>query len=158
MFINGVSVVVARVGGIPYGMSIAWATQVEAERLIVSLPRDSASTEKVRAAGCFTVNILAASQRALALRFGSAGEAGDDLAGSKFTGSKFAGSRFEGVDYAVKGEAVVLTGCHRAIFCDLESAQEIGKQLVVVGLLRRSDLASGSDPPLIYKKSDYFSE
>lgn len=156
MFINGVSVVVARVEGVPYGMSIAWATQVEAEHLIVSLPRDSASTEKVRAAGCFTVNILAASQRALALRFGSAGD--HDPTGSKFMGSKSVGSKFEGVDYAVEGEAVVLAGCHRAIFCGLESTQEVGKQLVVVGLIRRSDLASGGGPPLIYKKSDYFGE
>lgn len=146
MFINGVSVVVARVEGVPYGMSIAWATQVEAERLIVSLPRYSVPTEKVRAVGCFTVNILAASQQALALRFGSSVE------------SALAESRFEGVDYTVEGKAVVLAGCHRAIFCDLESAQEVGKQLVVVGLIRRSDLSSGSAPPLIYKKSDYFSE
>lgn len=33
MFVNGVSVVTMLVEGVPYGMSVAWATQIEAEPL-----------------------------------------------------------------------------------------------------------------------------
>lgn len=142
MFINGVSVVASLVGGVPYGMSIAWATQVEEEHLIVSLPRYSSATEKLLTAGCFTVNVLAASQQELAVRFGSAKESG---------------RKFEGVDYAIKGEAVVIADCPKAIFCELESTKEIKKQLVVVGLVKYLVLSS-STSPLVYKKSDYFSE
>lgn len=143
MFVNGVSVVAALVGGVPYGMSIAWATQVEEEHLIVSLPRYSFATERLLTAGCFAVNILADSQKELAVKFGSA---------------KDSGCTFEGVDYAIKGEAVVIAGCHKAIFCGLESTREIKKQLVVVGLIKNLTLSSSSASPLIYKKSDYFSD
>jgi flavin reductase (DIM6/NTAB) family NADH-FMN oxidoreductase RutF len=141
MFINGVSVVTTLVGGVPYGMSIAWATQVEAEHLVISLPRNSVPTERVLTAGCFTVNILAASQKDLAVRFGS---------------SERLENKFDGVDYAVRGDAVVIADCCRALFCELKSAQELGDQLVVVGLVRREELGSGGTYPLIYEKRDYF--
>jgi flavin reductase (DIM6/NTAB) family NADH-FMN oxidoreductase RutF len=143
VFINGVSVVAALVGGVPYGMSIAWATQVEEKHLIVSLPRHSFATERLLTVGCFTVNILADSQRELAVKFGSVKEPG---------------YKFEGVDYAIEGEAVVIADCHKAIFCELESTKEIKKQLVVVGLVKNLTLSSSSASPLIYKKSDYFSD
>lgn len=143
MFVNGVSVVASLVGGVPYGMSIAWATQVEEEHLIVSLPRYSFATERLLTAGCFTVNILADSQRELAVKFGSAKETGN---------------KFEGVDYAIEGEAVVIADCQKAIFCELESTMEIKKQLVVVGLIKHLASSSSSASPLIYKKSDYFSD
>jgi len=122
-------------------MSIAWATQVEAEHLVISLPRDRVATERVLTAGCFTVNILAASQKDLAVRFGS---------------SARLENKFDGVDYAVRGDAVVIADCYRALFCELKSSQELINQLVVVGLVRRDELGSGGAYPLIYKKSDYF--
>ncbi len=143
MFINGVSVVAALVGGVPYGMSIAWATQIEEEHLIASLPRYSFATEKLLTAGCFTVNILADSQKELAVKFGSA---------------KDFGCKFEGADYAIKGEAVVIADCHKAIFCELESTKEIKKQFVIVGLVKSLASSSSSTSLLIYKKSDYFSD
>ena len=143
MFVGGVSVVTSLVAGVPYGMSIAWATQVEEEHLIVSLPRYSFSTERLLTAGCFTVNILADSQKELAVKFGSAKEPGN---------------KFEGVDYAIEGEAVVIANCQKAIFCELESTREIRKQLVVVGLVKHLASSSNGTSPLVYKKSDYFGD
>lgn len=93
--------------------------------------------------GCFTVNIPMASQKDLAVRFGSAEEPAH---------------KFEGVDYAVKGRAVVIADCCRALFCELESSREIERQLVVVGLVKDPYLVSGNASPLIYEKSDYFTE
>ena len=70
LFLNGVSVVLSGDAETFRGASIAWATKVERDHAMVSLPGHAAVTECIRNAAEFTINVLAAEQSHIARQYG----------------------------------------------------------------------------------------
>ena len=129
-----VSVVTAIADGLPHGTTVsAFASlSMEPPMVLVSLACASELLAMIRESGTFGLNVLSSSQSALALKFATKGGVG-----------KFAGVRWD-VEVGVPR----LPGAGGFLACDVAQFVEGGDHVVVLGLVRAADTASG--PPLTY--------
>ena len=136
-FVSGVTIVTGRHGEEePFGLTASSFISVSLEPLLVlvSVGVESVTLPRLLAAGAFGVNILAASQRDLAMRF-----AGADR-----------GGRFEGVDWTagpITGSPV-LGGALAWLECRLWRSVEAGDHQLLLGEVLGADPAQGE--PLVY--------
>jgi 3-hydroxy-9,10-secoandrosta-1,3,5(10)-triene-9,17-dione monooxygenase reductase component len=141
-FPTGVAVVTATDGGKPVGMAVSSFTSVSLDPYLVGfLPsRTSTSFPRIRTAGSFCVNVLAADQAELSRRFASSG-------GDKFTGVAWRPNRFG---------APRLDRAAAWIDCTLESATDAGDHYFVLGRVLELDAAPGVSP-LVFVHGGYAS-
>lgn len=135
---TGVCVITAAVTpDAPAGMTIGSFTSVSLDPpLVAFLPRASSNTwARIRPAGHFCVNILAADQEAVCRAFASG------------TADKFAGLAWRP---AASG-APILERAVAWIDCDLEKVHEAGDHHIVVGRVRDLDVQRPSLPLLFFR-------
>jgi flavin reductase (DIM6/NTAB) family NADH-FMN oxidoreductase RutF/DNA-binding IclR family transcriptional regulator len=139
-FPTGVVVVTAVVDGEPVGMTIGSFTSVSLEPpLVAFLPAKSSSTfERIRTAGSFCVNVLAADQEAECLAFAAR------------DGTRFAGLDWEPADSG----APVLSGAMAWIDCSFEEIREAGDHYIVIGAVRGLAAARAA-LPLVFFQGGY---
>jgi len=140
-FPTGVTVVTA-VGeeGRPVGLTVSSFTSVSLDPplVLVCLDRASASHDQVIARRTFVVNVLAADQGALAVRF-----AADP-----------SGGRFDGVDWRPgPGGAPILSGVAAWLACALEDVHDGGDHSILVA--RVDDAASRPGESLSFYLGSY---
>ena len=144
MFATGVTIVTARdADGVLVGLTANSFNSVSLEPPLVlwSLSRQAGSMPAFARGSHYAINILAADQHALAVRF--AGKSAD---------------RFEGVAFHVNAAGAPLLDGAAAVFeCFNRSQYEEGDHVIFVGEVERCSHREGA-VPLIYHGGRYFSE
>ncbi|MFD7032449.1 flavin reductase family protein [Streptomyces sp. NPDC059917] len=140
-FATGVAVITACEGdGRPVGMAVQSFSSVSLDPPLVCFcpARTSSSWPRIRAAGRFAVNILAADQRELCRRFAVTG-----------------GDKFAGVPWRPGGNgAPLLDGVLATVECVLEGVLDGGDHAIVLG--RVTALAAHREvAPLLYFRRAY---
>ena len=138
---TGVAVVAARkADGQPCGLTANAFTSLSLDPplVLVCIERSADSHDCIRDAGAFSVNVLAAGDRALAHRFASSGGT----------------SKFEGLvlGTAVTG-APILSDAMAWVDCRLEHLHDGGDHSIFVGLVLEGATSGGN--PLVFYRGDY---
>jgi flavin reductase (DIM6/NTAB) family NADH-FMN oxidoreductase RutF len=144
MFATGVTVVTARgADGSPVGLTANSFNSVSLSPPLVlwSLSRRAGTMPAFRAGSHYTINILAADQRALAERF--AGRAQDRFSGVAF--------------HDGSAGAPVLEGAAAVFECFNRSRYDEGDHVIFVGEVERCSHRPGAQP-LIFHGGRYFTE
>ena len=144
MFATGVTVITARdANGVPVGLTANSFNSVSLAPPLVlwSLARSAGSMPAFERGSHYAINILAATQHALAARFASK------------TVDRFADLPFrEGV-----GGAPILEGSAAVFECFNRSQYEVGDHVIFVGEVERCEHHEGV-PPLIFHGGRFFTE
>ncbi|MFC5141297.1 flavin reductase family protein [Actinomycetospora rhizophila] len=119
-FATGVAVVTTRHDGVPHGMTVNSLTSVSLDPplLLVCLTTGARTTDAVLSAGRFVVNVLAARQEHIALRFARRGE-----------------EHFAGLDVSRSGphDLPVVPGALVHAECAVDRSTTAGDHVVVFG-------------------------
>jgi flavin reductase (DIM6/NTAB) family NADH-FMN oxidoreductase RutF len=139
-FPTGVTVVTAIGAEGPSGMTANAVTSLSLDppMMIACLDRGSRTLAAVRAAGGFAINVLAAGQEELALRFAT-----KDPEPAKW----------EGVDWAERDGAPRIAGALLWLRCELRDLIDGGDHLILTGPVL--DLEAGEGEPLIFYRGRY---
>ncbi|MGT2527902.1 flavin reductase family protein [Streptomyces nojiriensis] len=141
-FCTGVAVITAREGdGRPVGMAVQSFSSVSLDPPLVCFcpARTSTTWPRIRAAGAFAVNILAADQQELCRGFAVTG-----------------GDKFAGVPWRAGGNgAPLLDGVLASIECDLEDVLDGGDHEIVLGRVTALTARRVGEPPLLYFRRAY---
>ena len=136
-FASGVTVITGSVPGGPAGLSLQSfaALSLDPPMVLVLPSRCSASWARIQDNGQFCVNVLAADQESLAMRFARAG-----------------GDKFDGVTWSpgVLGDPRISGAC-AWIECEVHAVHEGGDHLVVLGNVRALDAVAGAEPLLFHR-------
>lgn len=144
VFLNGINIVLCGNAGCFQGASIAWATKVERDHAMVSLPKDAAVTDCISNSGTFTISVLSSDQSDIARQYG---------------GRKQSDPRdIEPNDLNFTQWAVPVVNDARAqLLCDVRHILTVKEQVIVIAEI--VDIALSDDlQPLVYDHGHYFSE
>lgn len=127
-----------------------WVMQVSFEPRLVAvvLERDSSTLERIRAAGCFTVNLLTADPDSLrmAMQFVQPAKA------AKVEGRSDAASaqhhwKLDGIEYTRTAKGLpVLADALMWLECDVEQVSDIGDHVLVVGRVLDGRMVNSAEP------------
>ncbi|MBD1599872.1 flavin reductase family protein [Pseudomonas typographi] len=136
--VTGVGIVATDGPGGRFGVTVSSMASVSAEppMLLVCVRASSPSAQAVKANGRFTLNLLHAAQAHLA----------DAFAGRPRTGAAYDFSDPAWVSDA--DQAPRLEGACASFVCELESAQQAGSHLILIGTV--SACYHQPQPPLLY--------
>ena len=141
---GAVSVVTAGTGLHRTGATVtsAQSLSVDPETMLISINRSSSSWPAIRDHGAFCVNLLAASQLAVADRF--AGRGGEKGA-----------ARYEGAEWVqLATGAGALVGALASIDCEIEHVVERHSHALIFGAVRAVVLGAPG-PALVYAEGRY---
>jgi flavin reductase (DIM6/NTAB) family NADH-FMN oxidoreductase RutF len=141
---GAVSVITAGLGDARTGATVtsAHSLSVDPETMLVSINRSSSSWPAIRDGGFFCVNVLAASQVAVADRFAGRG------------GVKGA-ARYEGAEWITLATgAGALVGALASIDCEVEHVVERHSHALIFGAVR-SIVVGPPGPALLYAQGRY---
>jgi flavin reductase (DIM6/NTAB) family NADH-FMN oxidoreductase RutF len=135
---TGVVVVAGADGDGPAGLAVGSFTSISLDPPLVGFfcDRDSTSWPRVRAAGGFCVNVLAAGQEEVCARFARRG-----------------GRKFEGLAYAAAPHtgSPLLEGVLAWVDCELEREIELGDHTLVVGTALELAVADAGRPLVFFR-------
>jgi len=134
-FATGVALVTARVGDTPHGLIVSSFTSVSLQPPLVAFcpSRTSLTWRRMRAAGGFAVNVLAARHAPFARAAAAPGA-------DRFTGAEFDAGQFG---------APLLRDALAVVECDIVAEHAAGDHMIVVGrVLRLHGPAAGA--PLVH--------
>lgn len=140
---TGVTVVTSLYGGFPAGgtMNSFVSVSLNPELVSVSIVSAAKTAAAISETGKFNVNLLAADQTEVAIRFSSGDPEG----------------RFEGGKYkAGRNGLPVLDGAFGVIECDLFKKVELADHTMFVGKVTDSYIVNGG-PPLVYYGRNFLS-
>lgn len=142
MFLNSVNVIFVGDSKTYLGMAIAWATQVEKNHILVSVPKDADCTSLLLENKEFTVSVLSNSQKNVAIQYGGSQQRTQidkDLTVVDFS----------------RWRVPVIREAAEAVLCSMVSVQYVESQAIVVGKVLERVVAKGAGS-LVYDSSDYF--
>jgi len=142
MFLNGITIVLCGYKGDVKGATIAWATKVERNHILVSLPVDAALTESVISKKNFSVNVLGQDQSRIARQYG----------GTKQSGSL--PKLDSDLDYDL-WSAPVIRNCRASFLCSSIQEIQIKEQIIVIAEIAEYEFAENI-VPLTYEHGAYF--
>ena len=143
MFLNGISIVLSGNRESFEGAAIAWATKIEKNHVLVSLPLGSAITDFVKTSKIFSVSVLGEHQSDIVRQYGGSKQAHplvrnpDDL------------------DFEVWPVPVV-KDCRASMLCKNEKEITLEEQYVVIARIEHSNFLEAT-LPLVYEHARYFS-
>ncbi len=139
-WVTGVAVVAARrADGQPCGLTVNAFTSLSLgpPLVLVCIERSADSHDCIRDAGAFSVNVLAAADRALARRFATSG-----------------GSKFDGLDLGRGSSgAPILKRALAWVDCRLHAQHAGGDHSIFVGEVLDGGVSDGD--PLVFHRGDY---
>jgi flavin reductase (DIM6/NTAB) family NADH-FMN oxidoreductase RutF len=142
MFVNGITVVLCGDAESFEGASIAWATNVEKNHVMVSLPAGAAVTRAIAARQTFTVSVLGAGQSNIARQYGGSQQL------------RQVARNDEDLNFE-QWETPIVQNSRGSFLCEVAKTISLNKQTIVLGKITDS-IFSEEIPPLIYDHSAYF--
>ena len=139
-FASGVTVVAAiAADGQPVGVTVSAFSSLSLDPplVLVCLDRRTYALDAYRS-GPFTVNILHENQKEISVRFSSRDEA------------RWAKTLY----HAGANGRPIIDGCLASVECDVESVQEGGDHVILIGRVTQAH-SSAEGAPLVYFRSDY---
>ena len=142
MFLNGITIVLSGNRKSFEGAAIAWATKIEKNHVLVSLPVDAAITEYVKSNKIFSVGVLGEHQADIVRQYG---------------GSKQARPLARNPDDLDFDEwpVPVVKNCRASLLCKNEKEIALEEQYVVIAKIEESSFVEAM-PPLVYEHARYF--
>jgi flavin reductase (DIM6/NTAB) family NADH-FMN oxidoreductase RutF len=142
MLAHGVNVVCAQHGGKRGGLTVAWATQVAKDRILICVGKQSATRELILGSGAFGLSVLARGQVDVAHAFGRrSGRSVDKL---------------EGVGYHVaETGSPLLDDCAATFDCQVEAMHDHGNLKLIIGRIVAAERLRDAYEPLLYREEDY---
>ena len=142
MILNGITVVLCGKRGDVKGATIAWASKVEKDHVMVSLPVEAALTDYVISKKIFSLNVLGKDQSEIARQYG----------GSKQSTSL--PRRGEDLDYG-NWSTPVIRNCRANFLCSSIQEIPIKEQVVIIAEIVEYKFTD-SIVPLTYDHGEYF--
>ena len=142
VFLNGVTIVLCGEEQGFEGATIAWATKIEKDHALVSLPSEAPITMAILSKKVFSISVLAHNQSNIARQYG---------------GSKQAKSLLRNIhdlDLALWGVPVV-KNCHTHLLCETVRNILVNEQTVLIAKITDSGFSENA-PPLVYDPTAYF--
>jgi 3-hydroxy-9,10-secoandrosta-1,3,5(10)-triene-9,17-dione monooxygenase reductase component len=142
MLTHGVNVVCAQHEGKLGGLSVAWATQVSTDRVLICVGKQSSTRALILASGAFGLNVLTREQVAVARAFGRRSSSKVD--------------KFEGVGYhTAQTGSPLLDDCATALDCRVEVVHDLNDEKLIVGRVVAVEHLKETYEPLVYREEDY---
>ena len=142
MFLNGITIVLCGTADRARGATIAWATKVERDHAVVSLPKQAAVTDGIAESGTFTISVLSADQAHVARQYG----------GTRQSDPREPDPTDLDVD---RWDVPVVKGARGQFLCKVRHTLTIKEQVVIIAEI--VDTAVSDDRlPLVYRHGDYF--
>ena len=142
MLTHGVNVVCAQYDGQCGGLTVAWATQVAKNRVLICVGEQSATRSLILSSQAFGLSVLTAEQIDVARHFGTqSGRAVDKLQGVWY--------------HTAETGSPLLDECARAFDCRVEVVFELGTEALIVGEIVAAEHNLQDYEPLIYNETDY---
>ena len=142
MFLNGVNVVLCGDAQDIEGAAIAWATKIEKDHAMVSLPSEAAVTKAILARKVFSINVLGQNQSDIARQYG----------GSKQTQPLPQDIRDLEFDL---WDTPVIKNCRAHFLCTTTQEIPIKEQTILIATITEHSFTE-SIAPLIYDHGAYF--
>ena len=142
MFLNGITIVLCGSRESLDGAAIAWATKIEKNHLLVSLPVDAAITNRVIAKENFSVSLLGEHQADIARQYG----------GSKQSNPLRRNPHDLDFD---KWSVPIVKSCRANLICTMERNFSIEEQVIVIANIE-DYIFDEAVPPLVYDHAKYF--
>lgn len=142
MFLNGVNVVLCGNKHDFKGATIAWATKVEKDHAMVSLPSEADATKAILSKKIFSINVLGESQSDIARQYG----------GSKQT--RPLPENIHDLDFDLWGIPVV-RNCRAQFLCNVVHDIPVNEQRIFLAKITEHSF-SESIAPLIFDYAAYF--
>jgi flavin reductase (DIM6/NTAB) family NADH-FMN oxidoreductase RutF len=124
-----------------YGMTCSWATQIDKDRILLVMNKESSTAKAILKSGKFGISVLTRKQKQLALKFGE--------------GHSDTRDKFEKVDYEIGKTGVpLLIGAHKLIECALEETSITKDESIFIGHISRFRYNNRLADPLLLKHID----
>lgn len=142
MLTHGVNIVAAEHEGKKMGLSVAWATQVGTDRILVCVGKQSATRDLILESKAFGLSVLRADQLELSRRFGTKSSRDID--------------KFEGIaHHTAKTGSPLLDDCGAAFDCVVEAVYDQGEGKLIIGRIVSAEFRSKRYEPLLYREEEY---
>jgi len=142
MLTHGVNIVAAQHEGNKRGLSVAWATQVATDRILVCVGKQSATRDLILESKAFGLSVLRADQFEVSRTFGTKSSKDVD--------------KFEGIaHHTAKTGSPLLDDCGAAFDCVVEAVHEQGEARLIIGRIVSAEFRSKRYEPLIYREEEY---
>lgn len=142
MFLNGITIILSGDQESFEGAAIAWATKIERNHVLVSLPIDATITEFVKLNKTFTVNVLGEHQAEIVRQYG----------GSKQ--SRPLPRNPDDLDFDAWAVPTV-KDCRANLHCAVDQEMTVEEQFVVIAKIEQSRFDE-TIMPLVYEHAAYF--
>jgi flavin reductase (DIM6/NTAB) family NADH-FMN oxidoreductase RutF len=142
MLTHGVYVVCAQYNGQRGGLSVAWATQVATDRILICVGSQSATRELILGSKAFGLSVLAEEQVETARAFGTRSSSDVD--------------KFEGFSHhTAETGSPLLDDCAATFDCRVEDAHDDGSSKLIIGRIVAAERRREVYVPLTYREEDY---
>jgi flavin reductase (DIM6/NTAB) family NADH-FMN oxidoreductase RutF len=139
---HGCYVVTTSLNGRLYGMTCSWATQVDFDKVMLVLGKQSSTGRAIRKSRVFGVSVLSTDQKDLAVRFGSGHSSRKD--------------KFDGVTTRTGTSGVpLLDGSLKTFVCRLVDDADFGSDICYVGTIAGFRKARKQTSPLLLSQVDH---
>ena len=142
MFLNNINVVLCGEQGDYYGATIAWATKVEKNHIVISVPQLAALASAIEKQQRFSVNVLSENQERIARQYGGRKQS-NPLSVDE-----------NDLDFSTWKLPIVINA-RAQYLCDLYQMDVLQEQCVITGSIVDS-MMNPALPPLIYEHDKYF--
>jgi flavin reductase (DIM6/NTAB) family NADH-FMN oxidoreductase RutF len=139
---HGCYVITTVLDGRLYGMTCSWATQVDFDKVMLVLGKQSSTGKAIRRSRVFGVSVLGIGQKELALRFG------ENHSSRK--------NKFAGVETTEGRSGVpLLPRALKTFECELVDDDSFKSEICYVGRITRFKKARKSESPLLLSHMDH---
>ena len=132
----GCYVVTTVLNGRRYGMTCCWGTQIERDKIMLCLGKQSTTRKAILESGVFGISVLTEAQKDLAFRFGERHSADSD---------KFEGLQIETGKLGVP----LLPGSLKTVECEIESNALPDYDQLVIGRIVHFSRSNVKEAPLL---------
>lgn len=142
MFLNGVTIILCGDDRAFEGAAIAWATKVEKNHVMVSLPSKAPITSAILSNKVFSISVLGDGQWGVARQYG----------GSKQ--SKALPRDIHDLDFNL-WDVPVVKNCRAHLLCNTIQNIHVNEQVVLIAEVSELEFFN-EIPPLVYNHAEYF--
>ena len=136
------NIVAAQHEGKKRGLSVAWATQVATDRILICVGKQSATRDLILESKAFGLSVLRADQFEVSRRFGTKSSRDVD--------------KFEGIaHHTAKTGSPLLDDCGAAFDCVVEAVHDQGEGKLIVGRIVSAEFRGTRYEPLLYREEEY---